>query len=391
MRRVVALLLFAIIATSAPAQEFLEPVPKSVDCQTTPCAEQPADDHRWEVQVDYLYWFLNRLRVPPMVAVGPAGSTGRPGDPGVTVLHDDRLTSRHIRYIGLRGEIDWWADCEHIVGFQAAAFFLERDSTYMTVRWNTYPTVAIPYIDARDGSVQARIIAGRDPRLGDLSGSMVLYSRMELFGQEANALFRCLGCDDFDLHWLAGGRFMQLRERLDTKCSSRILPAESTVIGLEDHFSTFNKLFGGQVGLIGEYRCGPFFIGGKAAVALGVNDQLVRLKGESIFHVPGDRQSQQYGLFVLPTNRGEYERWILDVVTEMRINVGVELTNWLRIHAGYSLLTWHNPVRPGDQIEPVNLTQVRPGGLTGPAQPTMPWREDLFWAHGVNVGVECRW
>jgi hypothetical protein len=391
MRRLVALILFAILATSAPAQEHSEPSQKLVDCESNPACEGSVDDHRWEVHVDYLYWFLHRLRVPPLVAVGPRGSSGRPGDPGVNVLNEDRLTSRHIRYIGVRGEIDWWADCEHNFGFQATAFFLERDSTYLTIPWNTFPTLAIPYVDARDGSVQARIVAGRDPKLGDLSGSTVLYSRMEFFGQEANALFRCLCGDDFDLHWLAGGRFLQLRERLDLISSSKILPAESTVIGLEDHFSTFNKFYGGQLGLTGEYRCGRFFVDGKAAVAIGVNDQMVRLKGESIFHVPGDRQTQQYGLFILPSNRGEYERWILDVVTELRINVGVELTSWLRIHAGYSLITWQNPVRPGDQIEPVNLTQVRPGGLTGPAQPTLPWREDLFWAHGVNVGIECRW
>lgn len=36
------------------------------------------------------------------------------------------------------------------------------------------------------------------------------------------------------------------------------------------------------------------------------------------------------------------------------------------------VITWANPVWPVDQIEPVNLTQERPGGLTGPAQPTMP-------------------
>jgi hypothetical protein len=387
MRRVVALFLFAIVAGSAPAQELIEPGSKLADCQPTVA---PEGDYGWELHVDYLYWFLNRLRVPPLVAVGPAGSSGRPGDPGVDVLNDDRLTSRHTRYVGVRPEVDWWADSEHNIGFQAAAFFLERDSTYLTIPWNSFPTLAIPYIDARNGSVQARIVAGHDPNVGDLSGSTVLYSRMEFFGQEANALFRCLGGDDFDLHWLAGGRFLQLRERLDLTSSSKILPAESTVIGLEDHFSTFNKFYGGQFGLTGEYRCGRLFVDGKAAVALGVSDQMVRLKGNSTFHVPGDLQAQQYGLLVLPSNSGEYERCVFDVVTELQINVGIEVTSWLRIHVGYSLITWQGTARPGDQIEPVNLSQVRPG-LTGPAQPMMPWREDLFWAHGVNVGIECRW
>ncbi len=385
MRRAFALVAFALLAGSAAAQDALDPNLQLQECVT------PAPDNRWAVHVDYLYWYLNRLRVPPVLTAGPEGSAGLPGDPGVTVLSDGRLNSRHIRYIGVRPEIDWWADDCHTFGLQATAFFLERDSTYLTIPWNTFPTLAIPYIDASDGLAHTRIVAGHDPKLGDLTGSSVVYSRMELFGQEANALFRWLGDDNFDLHWLAGGRFLQLRERFDLTSSSKILPAQSTLLGLEDHLSTFNKFYGGQVGLTGEYRCGCFFVAGKAAAALGVNDELVRLKGESIFHVPGNRQSQQYGLFVLPSNRGEYERCVLNVVTELKIDFGVEVTNWLRIHAGYSLITWSNPVRPGDQIEPVNSTQVQPGGLVGLAQPTMPWREDLFWAHGVNAGIEIRW
>lgn len=409
MRRAVALLIWAVLSTSADAEDVVPPQPPSGPCLTSSIAEPPPfpgpesldcgtppipiapDDHRCEVHVDYLYWYLQRLRVPPMLAAGPPNSSGRLDDPGVNILRGDRLTSRHTRYIGVRPEIDWWADDGHCVGFQATAFFLERDSTYFTVPWNTFPTLSIPYIDARDGSSQARIIAGHDPNLGDLAGSSVVYSRIELFGQEANALFRWIRGDDFDVYWLAGGRFLQLRERLDLISSSRILPTESTVLGLEDRFSTFNKFYGGQLGLSGEYRCGPFFVDGKASAALGVNDQLLRMKGESIYHIPGDRRTQPYGLFVLPSNRGEYQRCVLNVVTELKINVGVELTSWLRIHAGYSLITWHNPIRPGDQIEPVNLSQVQPGGLTGPLQPTVPWREDLFWAHGGNIGIEVRW
>ena len=48
-------------------------------------------------------------------------------------------------------------------------------------------------------------------------------------------------------------------------------------------------------------------------------------------------------------------------------------------------------VRPGDQITAVNLSQVAPGGLVGALEPHVPWKTDLFWVHGGNIGVEIRW
>lgn len=62
----------------------------------------------------------------------------------------------------------------------------------------------------------------------------------------------------------------------------------------------------------------------------------------------------------------------------------------LRARIGYSLLTWNNPVRPGDQIEPLDLSQLNPEAPPGQA-PAMKFRSDFFWAQGLNFGVEARW
>jgi len=387
MRYLIAALALLVGCHCLCAQEILgEPEPPEI--------LQPAeseDSHRLEFHCDYLYWYLQRLHVPPVLVSAPAGASGRLDDDGTAVLRGDRLTSRFHRYVGVRPELDWWLDDEHTIGVQINAFFLERDSTHFTVRQNTVPTLAIPYIDARDGSQQARIIAGRSPTDGDLSGGTRIYSRMELFGQEGNALFDLSRGEDYHVHWLVGGRFLQLRERLDLTSSSTVLPTQSTVLGLEDHFSTFNKFFGIQTGLTGEYRWGRWFVDGKATFAMGMDSQLIRLKGETIRHVPGSRQTQPYGLFILPSNSGTQRRAEFDMVSEWRVNAGCELTSWLRVHVGYSLLTWNNPLRPGDLVEPINLTQVQPGGLVGPLRPEVSDKGDFFWAQGVNVGLEIRW
>jgi hypothetical protein len=39
----------------------------------------------------------------------------------------------------------------------------------------------------------------------------------------------------------------------------------------------------------------------------------------------------------------------------------------------------------------VNLTQVPPGTLTGPARPAVVRREGDVWAQGIRFGLECRY
>src|SRR5204862_7789997 len=119
-------------------------------------------------------------------------------------------------------------------------------------------------------------------------------------------------------------------------------------------------------------------------VAFGADDQIIRAKGDRVIHTPEQRTTFDYGLYVQPSNRGSFERIVGDFVTEWGMTLGCDWTSWLRGRVGYTLLTWRNPVRPGDQIEPLNLTG------TGPA-PTIPFRSDFFWAQGLNLGIELRW
>src|SRR5262249_30457359 len=275
-------------------------------------------------------------------------------------------------------------------GIEADAFFLERDSTNRTFRPGEVPVLAIPFIGA-DGRNHSFVVNGFNPEFGTLSGGTNVYSRMEFFGQEANVRYNLARSPGGEWDVFAGARFLQLRERLDLTSSARVLPERSTLIGLEDHFQTFDKFYGGQLGTSGRVRFGRVSLEGRAALALGGDDQLIRNKGQRIFHTPQQRQVQPYGLFVLPSNRGEFSRVAFDVVTELRLNVVYELTQHINLRAGYTLLTWDGPVRPGDQVRPINRSQVRPGGLQGPLQPLPNFKEDFFWAQGLNAGVELSW
>jgi Putative beta barrel porin-7 (BBP7) len=392
MRQLFAVFLFCGFATAfAPAQDApIGDGPLSEASSAEPCPI-PADE-RLRIDVDFLYWFLERMRVPALLTTGTQESGGVLGEPGTETLYgDDRLESRHDRYVGVRFGADYWFDDTRTWGLNGSAFFLERDSSNFTVKWSSIPFLARPYVDAANGRESAHIIAGPSPGIGDLTGAFNAYSRIELFGQDANLLYGLTQGANWRLDALGGFRFLQMRERLDLTGVSRILPDETILLSATDHFDTFDKFFGVQAGLRGEVRRGRWFVEGKIALSIGGDDQEIRTYGNRIYQTPQEKLTTDYGVLVLPSNRGTFERGAFDFVTDVGLNVGCDLTQHIRARVGYSLLTWLNPVRPGDQIAPVNLAEVAPGAPPFTGQPSVPFREDFFWAQGVNAGLEFRW
>ena len=84
------------------------------------------------------------------------------------------------------------------------------------------------------------------------------------------------------------------------------------------------------------------------------------------------------------------------VVPEVGVNVGYQITESLRLFAGYSFIGWSDVARPGDQIDvglnpnliPTSATFGAPGG---PPRPALAVQRTDFWAQGVNFGVEWRY
>ena len=80
------------------------------------------------------------------------------------------------------------------------------------------------------------------------------------------------------------------------------------------------------------------------------------------------------------------------MVPECSLTFGVQVTQRLRIYAGYNFLYWSNVVRPGDQINPsINRAQIPLSGAFAPVmQPTQPsplFRSSDLWVHGIDVGL----
>jgi hypothetical protein len=357
-----------------------EPLPTPADGAA--CPPGPAC---WSVSAEYLLWFLREGHMPPLLTTGPVFSGGRLGERGTQVLYgDERLKTRHDdRFFGTRVALDW-LNASGTLGVEGRAFFLERDSTYFKAVSDGSTLLARPYTDAATGLPASQIIAGPTP-LGWRDGAFVGYSRIELFGEEANAVIPLgqggmLSCD-----LLAGSRFLQMRDRLDLTATSHLLPARTTLFGLYDYLDAHNAFYGAQVGLRGCASWGNWFLQLRGTVALGGDDQEVKADGNRTFQTPLVRVVTPDGLSVQPSNAGDHHRGAVDMVSEVGVNLGYRLGRHVTLFGGYTFLYWNNPLRAGDQVDPL-VSRNQDG-----AHPEIPFKSDPFWAQGANVGLQFCW
>jgi hypothetical protein len=360
------------------------------DCTPEPCQSVPAD--RWYGRGDYLLWWLREGRGPPLLTTSSAASQGLLGRPDTRVLYGEgTLPTRHgDRFNGTRWTLGYWLNNDHSLGIEGTAFFLERDSTYFKATSAGDMLLAQPFINAQDGNPGSAVVAGAAPD-GTRSGGFVGYSRVELFGEEANLRVPLAANGNWYVDVLAGAHFLQMRDRLDLTAVSRMGPDQATLLGTSDHFRADNHFYGGQAGLRGEYCRGRWSVNLCAEVALGGTAQEIRAFGEHTFQTPLARVVQAQGLYVQPSNRGTFWATDFDVVSQVAVNVGYQLSGHLRLLAGYTLLAWANPVRAGDQVDLTINTAQGSGQAVRPSRPAIPYREEAFWAQGMNVGLELNW
>lgn len=362
--------------TSPPATDATDAVaPPYIESGTAESSQMSAP---WYVGADYILWWLREGHVPALLTTGPASSGGRLGAAGTEILYgDDQLETRHgDRFNGLRLHLGYWLDDDQSVAVEASGFVLERDSTHFKAVSTGDQLLARPYQNLLTGLPDSDIVSGPGPA-GQLSGGFVGYSRVELFGEQADLRTVLLRSDSAELDLLGGGRFLQMRDRLDLTAVSYLLPSQSTLFSLADYYRTHDAYYGGEVALEGELRRGGWFVKLRADASLGADVQQIQASGDRIYQAPTTRVVQPFGLTVSPQNTGTFQRSVLDTVYETGVDIGFRFNSHVECHVGYTFLYWTNPIRAGDQVD-----------LAGKA--TL-FKEDPFWAQGMNAGVELDW
>jgi hypothetical protein len=362
------------------------------------CCDCCSHPHIW-AYADYLLWWTQHNGTPPLVTVSPTGtplvSAGVLGEPTTVVAFNGFNDPAHS---GFRVGGGFWFKKEGNWGVDASYWMLTPRTQTFGLASNTGAIITRPFFSVNDGTFVSQLVSFP----GIVNGGVLIRQDQQLWGLDAN-LRRKLYCGPTGFaDLLVGYRHFALSEGLDIVERLAILdPATGAVAQtrfVADRFHTRNDFDGPQFGVAGEWRIGRrWFVGGNVKVGVGVVHQVVDIAGNTGFNIPGVLTSVQTGgLLALPTNIGRVSSEKFAVMPEVGIKVGVDLTDHLRLYAGYDFLYISNVVRPGDQIDlGVNRTQIPnafgPQPLVGTPRPAPLFNGSTFWVQGVNFGLQYHW
>ncbi|QDU20404.1 BBP7 family outer membrane beta-barrel protein [Urbifossiella limnaea] len=350
---------------------------------------------------EILIWWAKNAPVPALVTGGRAGPPVL-GAPGTDVLlGGSPINTPDIA--GYRLAYGYSLDAGDRVGFEGTYFFLgtRTISDFATNVTNPrHPFVGLPFVNAQTGQPDVLTLA----RPGDSYVLANLYTSTRLQGAEATLVGNLVARPGAKIHAVAGYRFLQVNEglRLETTWM-QFAPSRygnSTVLGITaDQFDGRNEFHGGQVGLVGDFHRGPFYVEVTGKVAVGTNFQVVNADGQTHLLTAANPvpvgASFNGGVYAQPTNIGRVTQTVFAVVPEGMFKVGLKSGENGRWFVGYNFLYLSNAVRPGDQIDgTVNLSQIPTlnpgGGLVGPDRPRLGITTSDFWVQGLLIGFEGR-
>ncbi len=348
---------------------------------------------------EYLLWWFEGNRVPPLVTTSPPASAGIIGAPGTTVLFGSRDLEQEA-HSGGRFTLGFWLNECQTIGLEAGYLFLGSRATEFTASGTGLPgspVVARPIVNGLTGAETAQVVSFP----GAVAGNIHFVSSSRLEGAGVSGLANlCCDCR-YRVDFLTGFRYLELREGIGDRESVAVSPAVPTIGGstlaVADQFDTRNQFYGGQLGARAEYRWRKVFLVTTASVALGTNREEIDIHGSTVITpAGGPRTTLAGGILALPSNSGHFSRDRFAVVPEIGVNLGYQVTPHLRAFVGYGFLYISNVARPGNLIDrTVNLSQIPsnlgPGILVGPARPALVLKDTEFWAQGINFGLEIRY
>ena len=393
---------FATLTSSMPLQAA------SCDdycCPTDFSSCNECCDRFWG-SAEYLYWKIQDApQSTPLVIESPV-SDAVLGDPDTNVV----LGSKKIKndwVSGGRFALGYWFDECRTFGAEVNYFILPYQSKKHSVfgsglEGSNY--LAVPYFNTDSGSEDSFGIAGfYDDEFGPYSGKATLKLRNRMQGAELNAVMLIPTCDcNFKVGVLAGFRWWNFDENLSFETDSPYLNYAGDVWVTKDKFDSQNNFYGGQIGVGVDYNCGCFFFNLKGKLALGANCAKTKVSGSLLTNdynegfppAISDPVEYEGGIFAQSTNIGSRKKTYFAVIPEVNANIGYQITECLRIKAGYTFLYVNKVLRPGSQIDRnINPTQSvtldGPGAvLVGDPTPRTLTKTNSIWAQGVSVGFD---
>jgi hypothetical protein len=362
-------------------------------------------DQLW-FRASYMYMHLKDMPIPQVLATVN----------GQTAIGDEKVDFGW--FSGGRLEGGMWFGCDHTAGLEFGGFILQRRGHEFTAIGSGAPggpTIARPVTDALP-NVPINVIVAAPGTAGriDVTAATQLASAEVSFARNL-AYNDCFQFDTF-----AGFRYIDLEDKLFIATDSQALNGATPFVlngsnqiynrlAITDSFRTRNQLYAGQIGARAEFHRGIWFGSMRGSVAIGPNHQSVDAAGESIAYAPnGGQAGASGGLLAVPGgpvtaangatmlppgNAGTYKTDWFTIAPEVGLQVGAQLTRFVRVHVGYNFLYINNVVRPGDVIDTTVNRKFLPyssayGTLSGPDRPVLRDNRDDFIAHGIEFGVQ---
>jgi hypothetical protein len=334
------------------------------------------EDYQVYISADLLLWWIRPSNYPQLVTSGTPPTTAI-GDQGAP----------RSLFPGFRLNFGYWFEPEHCLAIEGNILYLGRQSTQASIASSAtgVQTIGPAFVNPITGVTQ--MVASPGVSAGGATATFT----SELWGAEANFRSNLCTCDRFRLDGIAGFRFLGLNEGFTLAENSTQFPgpivnfplanfpriANGETVSWIDSFNTANRFYGSQVGLLAECRfLRRWYLDGNFKIGLGETRQSVIISGQSTDSLTALVVNN--GSLAQRSNIGQYSRNVFSVVPEIGLTLGMNVTDHLRVYAGYTFLCWTGVARPGEQVNPNRVN------------PTFAFQSSTFFADGVNIGLEYR-
>jgi len=361
--------------------------------------------HGW-VSVEYLMWYQSGMETPALVTASsvPTAQAAAGVLPLAQTLYGGNNDILADRMSGTRVRFGWWFANNPNVGIEGEYLGFGTQSENFDRGSNGSQILARPFYNARTGLDDAELVSFpgvvsgrvRTEATSKLDGAAVRFRR--LLCCSSGCGFSPLTCGpvpsqsriDATLGW----RFYQLREGLGITENLTSLGNNPGSFDLNDNFRTRNQFNGAEFGFHWMGRRGYWSLDMLMRMGIGNTRQEVMIEGSTVTRQGADSTRRDGGLLAQRTNSGTFVRNQLGVVPELGVTLGYQVTQRLRLTAGYSFIYWSNVVRPGDQID----TTVNPNLLppenpreTAFLNPRFAFQDSDYWVQGLSLGGDYRW
>lgn len=354
-------------------------------------------------RAEYLGWWVDRADAPALVTTSPSAdgvaNAGRLDNANTTVLLGNAPLIDSLQS-GVRFSGGFELNPQTGLAIQASHFRIDEANGHFRTDSTQFDVLGRPFENVETGSEGENAIVIAFPNL--LDGNINVHSSSSLEGTEV--LLARPAIDNCGSRWnfLLGWQNLRLEESLTINDFREVTDTGTgltvgTTLDATDAFNTRTAFNGGVIGVAGERRRGRLTWEGTLKVALGGSASRATINGSSTTRVPDGlggftESATGNGLLTQASNIGSYERDDFAFVPELRLGASWQLTPRLRATAGYNLLYVSRVARANQIVDrQVNLSQISPSTLVGPAAPAFEWDIDGLVAQGFNFGLEARY